>query len=57
MLADHRYIGLESTLKTDMQIAQQLLFAVALGVTAWLMSKRIGIIKKTIQLGKSDHRT
>ncbi|HAO49704.1 MAG TPA: Fe-S oxidoreductase, partial [Runella sp.] len=40
-----------------MQIAQQVLFAVALGVTAWLMSKRVGIIKKTIQLGKSDDRT
>jgi len=40
-----------------MQIVQQLLFAVALGLTAWLMTKRINIIKKTIQLGKSENRT
>lgn len=40
-----------------MQIVQQLLFAVALGITAWLIAKRVGIIKKTIQLGKSENRT
>lgn len=40
-----------------MQIVQQLLFVVALGVTAWLISKRVGIIKKTIQLGKAENRT
>ncbi len=45
------------TLKTNMQIVQQLLFAVALGITAWLIAKRVGIIKKTIQLGKSENRT
>lgn len=40
-----------------MQLVQQLLFAVALGMTAWLIAKRVGIIKKTIQLGKSENRT
>jgi len=40
-----------------MQIVQQLLFVVALGLTSWLISKRIGIIKKTIQLGKAVDRT
>ncbi len=40
-----------------MQIVQQLLFVAALGVTAWLISKRVGIIKKTIQLGKAEKRT
>jgi heterodisulfide reductase subunit C len=40
-----------------MQIVQQLLFAVALGMTAWLIAKRLGIIKKTIQLGKPEKRT
>ncbi|WP_428655966.1 4Fe-4S dicluster domain-containing protein [Runella sp.] len=40
-----------------MQIVQQLLFVAALGVTSWLISKRIGIIKKTIQLGKAENRT
>lgn len=40
-----------------MQIVQQLLFAVALGITAWLLAKRVVIIKKTIQLGKADNRT
>ncbi|MFN3380728.1 MAG: Fe-S oxidoreductase, partial [Runella zeae] len=40
-----------------MHLIQQLLFAVALGITAWLMAKRVGIIKKTIQLGKAEDRT
>lgn len=40
-----------------MQIVQQLLFVAALGVTAWFISKRVGIIKKTIQLGKAEERT
>ncbi|RDB07023.1 (Fe-S)-binding protein [Runella aurantiaca] len=40
-----------------MQIVQQLLFVAALGLTSWLISKRIGIIKKTIQLGKAVDRT
>lgn len=40
-----------------MQLVQQLLFVAALGVTAWLISKRVGIIKKTIQLGKAEKRT
>lgn len=40
-----------------MQIVQQLLFVAALAVTAWLMARRINIIKKTIQLGKSEDRS
>jgi heterodisulfide reductase subunit C len=40
-----------------MHIFQQFLFAVALGVAGWLIAKRIGIIKKTILLGKSENRT
>jgi heterodisulfide reductase subunit C len=40
-----------------MQIVQQVLFVAALGITAWLMTRRINIIKKTIQLGKADNRS
>ncbi|MFN4146256.1 MAG: 4Fe-4S dicluster domain-containing protein [Runella sp.] len=40
-----------------MQILQQILFAAALGMTAWLIAKRVQIIKKTIQLGKAESRT
>ena len=39
-----------------MQIIQQILFIACLGTAAWLISKRIGIIKKTIQLGKAESR-
>ena len=40
-----------------MQIVQQLLFAAALGITAWLIAKRVVIIRQTIQLGKAENRT
>jgi heterodisulfide reductase subunit C len=40
-----------------MAIFQQLLFVVALGAAAWLIARRVGIIKKTIQLGKPEART
>lgn len=40
-----------------MQIIQQILFVAALGLTAWLIGKRVGIIKKTIHLGKPEDRT
>lgn len=40
-----------------MAIFQQLLFAVALGAAAWLIARRVNIIKKTIQLGKPEART
>ena len=40
-----------------MQIIQQILFVAALGLTAWLISKRVVVIKKTIQLGKPEDRT
>jgi heterodisulfide reductase subunit C len=40
-----------------MQILQQILFVVALGVAGYFISKRIGIIKKTIQLGRDEDRT
>jgi heterodisulfide reductase subunit C len=53
MLADQ----ITTNSKTNMQIVQQILFAAALGITAWLISKRVGIIRKTIQLGKPENRT
>ncbi|GGM72900.1 Fe-S oxidoreductase [Dyadobacter beijingensis] len=40
-----------------MSIIQQILFIAALGVVAWLMYRRIGIIGKTIRLGKEEIRT
>ena len=40
-----------------MQILQQILFIVALGGAGYFISKRIGIIKKTIQLGRDENRT
>ena len=40
-----------------MQIIQQILFVAALGLTAWLISKRVVVIKKIIQLGKPEDRT
>jgi heterodisulfide reductase subunit C len=40
-----------------MHFIQQIIFAAALGWAAWLIAKRINIIKKTIQLGKAEDRT
>jgi heterodisulfide reductase subunit C len=40
-----------------MQILSQILFLAALAVTGFLVTKRILLIKKTIQLGKADDRT
>ncbi|GHB51884.1 (Fe-S)-binding protein [Persicitalea jodogahamensis] len=40
-----------------MEYIQQILFAVVLGAAIWLIARRIGIIKKTIQLGRSEDRT
>lgn len=40
-----------------MQILQQILFVVALAGAGFLISKRIGIIKKTILLGRAEDRS
>lgn len=40
-----------------MAIIQQIIFIAALGVTAWLIYQRVGIISKTIRLGKDENRT
>ncbi|MFN8353648.1 MAG: (Fe-S)-binding protein [Spirosomataceae bacterium] len=40
-----------------MQLLQQLLFIVALGAAAWMIYRRVTIIKKTIQLGKAENRS
>lgn len=40
-----------------MAIIQQIIFIVALGATAWLMYQRVGMISKTIRLGKDEDRT
>jgi heterodisulfide reductase subunit C len=42
---------------TIMAIIQQIIFIAVLGITAWLVFKRVGIIKKTILLGKNEDRT
>ena len=39
-----------------MQILQQILFMLALGGAGFLIAKRIGIIKKSIQLGRAEDR-
>ena len=40
-----------------MAIIQQVVFIIALGITAWLVFQRIGIISKTISLGRAEDRT
>ncbi len=40
-----------------MQILSQLLFFTALGIAGFLVTKRVLLIKRTIQLGKEDNRT
>eukprot|EP01136_Pigoraptor_vietnamica_P022035 Opistho-1_new@72732 len=40
-----------------MQIIQQILFVAAFGLAAYFISKRIQIIKKTIQLGRAEDRS
>ena len=40
-----------------MAILQQIIFLAALGATAWLIYRRVGIIGKTIRLGKDENRT
>ena len=40
-----------------MAIIQQIIFIAALGAAAWLIYRRVGIIGKTIRLGKDDDRT
>jgi ferredoxin len=40
-----------------MQILQQILFVLALGVAGFLVSKRVEIIKKTILLGRAEDRS
>lgn len=40
-----------------MEYIQQILFAIVLGIAVWLVSKRVSIIKKTIQLGRAEDRT
>lgn len=40
-----------------MAIIQQIIFIAALGAVAWLIYQRVGIIGKTIRLGKDEDRT
>ncbi|WP_337042595.1 4Fe-4S dicluster domain-containing protein [Emticicia sp. 17c] len=40
-----------------MQILSQVLFVIALGVAAYFISRRVILIKKTIQLGRAEDRT
>jgi heterodisulfide reductase subunit C len=40
-----------------MAIIQQIIFIATLGLTAWLIYQRAGIIRKTIRLGKDENRT
>ncbi len=40
-----------------MEYLQQILFALVLGLAVWLIAQRIGIIKRTIQLGRPEDRT
>ncbi|WP_342084602.1 (Fe-S)-binding protein [Dyadobacter sp. OTU695] len=40
-----------------MAIIQQIIFIAALGAAAWLIYQRVGIIGKTIRLGKDEDRT
>jgi heterodisulfide reductase subunit C len=40
-----------------MEIVLQIIFAAALGITGWLVFKRIKIIKDTIALGRDEDRT
>jgi heterodisulfide reductase subunit C len=40
----------------QMQILQQILFVAALGVATYLITRRVNLIKKTIQLGRSEER-
>ena len=40
-----------------MQVLQQILFVIALSAAVYLISKRIAIIKKTIQLGRDEDRS
>jgi heterodisulfide reductase subunit C len=40
-----------------MKILAQLIFIAAFGIVAYLISKRIGLIKRTIQLGRAEDRT
>lgn len=41
----------------DMEILQQVVFIIILGLTGWLIARRIGMIRKTIQLGRPEDRT
>jgi heterodisulfide reductase subunit C len=40
-----------------MEYLQQVLFALVLGAAVWLVARRVGIIRKTIQLGRPENRT
>lgn len=40
-----------------MQILQQIIFIAALGMVSWLIYQRVGIIGKTIRIGKDENRT
>lgn len=40
-----------------MQILSQILFIIALGIAAYLITRRVVLIKKTIQLGHAEDRT
>lgn len=40
-----------------MQLVQQLLFVLALAAAGYLVARRVGLIKKTIQLGRAEDRT
>ena len=40
-----------------MEIIQQIVFAFVLGIVAWLVFRRIMVIKRTIELGRDEDRT
>ncbi|GAB3924233.1 (Fe-S)-binding protein [Larkinella terrae] len=40
-----------------MLILQQILFVAALAATAWVLTRRIGLIRRAIQLGRPENRT
>lgn len=50
----HAYYSIQSNI---MQIVSQILFLAALALTAYLVTRRVLLIRRTILLGKEDNRT
>ena len=40
-----------------MEIVQQIVFILLVGLTGWLVARRAGVISKTIRLGRDEDRT